>query len=101
MLETSALGGGGGEFGGRVGKSASGVKEKPKREQRSARRCNQKISEPAIFAIPVHGSFTGFRSSRRNSYGKAQSVLFGIVDLITRAWLFGSTLKKGEPARFR
>ena len=67
MLETIALGRGFIELDGRFGKAASGAEEKPKREQRGDRERDQEVPKPAIFAIPVHGSFTGFLRSRRNS----------------------------------
>src|SRR5205823_6924962 len=67
MLEAIAFGSGGVELRGRFGKSALGMKEKPKRDQQRDPECNQEIPEPAVFSVPIHGSFTGFFSSRRNS----------------------------------
>ena len=53
------------------------------------------------FRRPIHGSGMGVFKSSRNSYGKAHSVLFGVVGLMTFAWLFGSIANQGELTRFR
>src|SRR5690349_1656676 len=85
MLQTAPLARERIEFGNRVGERALSTKQKPEREQRRRCKCDQKIPQPAVFAIPIHGSFIGFLRSRWSSYGNAHALLSGIVSLITRA----------------
>ena len=85
MLQTTPLRRRGVEFTLRVVERTFALENKPKRNQQSRAACDEKITEPAIVPIPIHCNLSGFLRTNRNSYGKAQSTLFGIVDLITRA----------------
>src|SRR5207302_8645240 len=62
---------------------------------------NRDAAAEELFRLPIHGSGMGFFKSSRNSYGKAHSVLFGVVGLMTFAWLFGSIANQGELTGFR
>jgi len=62
---------------------------------------NRDAAAEELFRRPIHGSGMLFFKSSRNSYGKAHSVLFGVVGLMTFAWLFGSIANQEELTRFR